>query len=118
VPNQDLGQSRWYTPVYTEKELLTQTFARLVLESRSLELQFGYCDEDECYESQPSRYLSHLLGHEGPSSILALIKAKGWASELGAGGCTLCPGAGLFTVYILLTEEGLKRYKEVATLVF
>jgi insulysin len=118
VPNKGLGQSRWNEPVYTGKELLTQTFARPVLESRSLELQFGYRDEDKFYESQPSRYLSHLLGHEGPGSILALIRAKGWASELGAGGCTLCPGAGLFTVYIFLTEEGLKRYKEVIKLVF
>jgi insulysin len=118
VLNQDLGQSRWNTPVYTEKELLTQTFPRPVLESRSLELQFTYRDEDEFYESQPSRYLSHLLGHEGPGSILALFKAKGWASELGAGGCTLCPGAGVFTVYILLTEEGLNRYKEITKLVF
>ncbi|KAF3049713.1 Insulinase (Peptidase M16) [Didymella keratinophila] len=118
VPNKNLGQSRWNMPVYTEKELLTQTFARPVLESRSLELQFGYRDEDECYESWPSRYLSHLLSHEGPGSILALIKAKGWADGLAAGRSTLCPGSGLFTVYILLTEEGIKCYKEVVRLVF
>jgi insulysin len=118
VPNKNLGQSRWNTPVYTEKELLTQTFARPVLDSRSLELQFGYHDEDEFYESWPSRYLSHLLSHEGPGSVLALIKAKGWANELAAGRSTLCPGSGLFTVYILSTEEGLKCYKEVVRLVF
>ncbi|CAN9095880.1 unnamed protein product [Alternaria alternata] len=118
VPNKDLGQNRWDMPVYTENELLTQTFARPVLESRSLELQFAYRDEERFYESHPSRYLSHLLGHEGPGSILALIKAKGWANGLGAGGSTLCPGSGLFTVNIKLTEEGLKNYKEVAKLVF
>jgi insulysin len=44
---------------------------------------------EEFYESHPSRYLSHLIGHEGPGSILALIKAKGWANGLGAGGSTL-----------------------------
>ncbi|KAF1942302.1 LuxS/MPP-like metallohydrolase [Clathrospora elynae] len=118
VPNKDLGQNRWDMPVCTDKELLTQTFAKPVLESRSLELQFAYRDEDEFYECHPSRYLSHLLGHEGPGSILAHIKAKGWANGLGAGGSTLCPGSGLFTVNIKLTEEGLKHYKEVAKLVF
>ncbi|CAG5187394.1 uncharacterized protein ALTATR162_LOCUS11707 [Alternaria atra] len=38
VPNKNLGQNCWDMPVYTENELLTQTFARPVLESRSLEL--------------------------------------------------------------------------------
>jgi insulysin len=118
VPNKDLPKSRWDMPVYTEKELLTQVFAKPVLESRSLELQFLYRDEEEFYESHPSRYLSHLLGHEGPGSILAYIKEKGWANGLGAGGSTLCPGSGLFSVNVKLTDEGLKNYKEIAKIIF
>jgi len=118
VPNKDLERRRWDMPVYTEKELLTLTFAKPVLESRSLELQFAYRDEEAFYESHPARYLSHLIGHEGPGSILALIKAKGWANGLGAGGSTLCPGSGLFSVSVKLTEEGLKNYKEVTKLIF
>ncbi|CAO2647064.1 Nn.00g079860.m01.CDS01 [Neocucurbitaria sp. VM-36] len=118
VPNKDLGRNRWDMPVYTKNELLTQTFAKPVLESRSLELQFAYRDEEEFYESHPSRYLSHLIGHEGPGSILAHVKAKGWANGLGAGGSTLCPGSGLFSINVKLTEEGLKNYKEVAKIVF
>ncbi|EUC29549.1 hypothetical protein COCCADRAFT_8266 [Bipolaris zeicola 26-R-13] len=118
VPNKNLGQNRWDVPVYTETELLTQTFARPVLQSRSLDLQFAYRDEENFYESHPSRYLSHLLGHEGPGSVLAHLKAKGWANGLGAGGSTLCPGSGLFTVNIKLTEDGLKNYKDVVKTVF
>ncbi|KAH5216199.1 hypothetical protein HBI62_168920 [Parastagonospora nodorum] len=118
VPNKDLSRRSWDMPVYTENELLTQTFAKPVLESRSLEIQFAYRDEEDLYESQPSRYLSHLIGHEGPGSILAHIKAKGWANGLGAGGSTLCPGSGLFSISVKLTEEGLKNYKEVAKIVF
>jgi len=118
VPNKDLGRRRWEMPVYTENELLTQTFAKPVLESRSLELTFTYRDEEALYESQPSGYLSHLIGHEGPGSILAHIKAKGWANALGAGGSTLCPGSGLFSINVKLTEEGLKNYKEVAKIIF
>jgi insulysin len=118
VPNKDLGRRRWDMPVYTENELLTQTFAKPVLESRSLELTFVYRDEEAFYESHPSRYLSHLIGHEGPGSILAHIKAKGWANGLGAGGSTLCPGSGVFTVNVKLTEEGLKNYQEVAKIIF
>ncbi|KAL5117480.1 metalloprotease [Pleosporales sp. CAS-2024a] len=118
VPNKNLPRKSWSMPVYTENELLTMTFAKPVLESRSLEIQFAYRDEEQFYESQPSRYLSHLIGHEGPGSILAHIKAKGWANGLGAGGSTLCPGSGLFSISVKLTEEGLKQYKEVAKVIF
>lgn len=118
VPNKDLPKSRWDMPVFTDKELLTQVFAKPVLESRSLEIQFLYRDEEEFYESHPSRYLSHLLGHEGPGSILAYVKEKGWANGLGAGGSTLCPGSGLFSVNVKLTDEGLKNYKEIAKIIF
>lgn len=118
VPNKDLPRRRWDMPVYTKNELLTQVFAKPVLESRSLGLEFVYRDEEAFYESHPSRYLSHLIGHEGPGSILAHIKAKGWANGLGAGGSTLCPGSGLFSINVKLTEEGLKNYKEVAKLIF
>jgi insulysin len=76
VPNKDLGRRSWEMPVYSENELLTQTFAKPVLESRSLEIQFAYRDEEALYESQPSRYLSHLIGHEGPGSILRFAPAQ------------------------------------------
>lgn len=118
VPNKDLPRNRWDMPVYTANELLMQTFAKPVLESRSLELQFLYRDEEEFYESHPSRYLSHLIGHEGPGSILAHLKAKGWGNGLSAGGSTLCPGSGLFQVNVKLTEEGLKNYQEVTKIIF
>ncbi|KAH5622324.1 hypothetical protein HBI51_246980 [Parastagonospora nodorum] len=34
LPNKDLDQRRWEMPPYTENELLTQTFAKPVLDSR------------------------------------------------------------------------------------
>jgi insulysin len=119
VQNKGLQRQRWgHVSVYTENELLTETFARPVFESRSLEISFLYRDEEEYYESHPSRYLSHLIGHEGPGSILAYIKAKGWATGLDAGGSSLCPGSGLFNISVKLTEDGLNNYKEVIKIIF
>ncbi|PVI04297.1 LuxS/MPP-like metallohydrolase [Periconia macrospinosa] len=119
IPNKDLPRKRWDdVPVYTEKELLIQTFAKPVFESRTLEISFLYRDEEEFYESHPSRYLSHLIGHEGPGSILAYIKAKGWANGLGAGGQSLCPGSGVFQISVKLTEDGLSNYKEIVKIIF
>ncbi|KAF2685190.1 hypothetical protein K458DRAFT_417258 [Lentithecium fluviatile CBS 122367] len=119
IPNKNLPRKRWDdVALYTEKELLIQTFARPVFESRTLEISFLYRDEEEMYESHPSRYLSHLIGHEGPGSILSYIKAKGWANGLGAGGSSLCPGSGLFNINVKLTEDGLKHYQEIVKIIF
>ncbi|KAF2816319.1 LuxS/MPP-like metallohydrolase [Mytilinidion resinicola] len=119
VPNKNLPRLRWDDVApYTEKELGMQIFAKPVFEMRNLELDFLYQDEEELYESQPGRYFSHLIGHEGPGSILAYIKAKGWANGLSAGAQPLCPGSAIFVVRVKLTEEGLKHYKEVTKTIF
>ncbi|KAI4173694.1 MAG: hypothetical protein LQ348_006508 [Seirophora lacunosa] len=119
VVNKDLPRNRWDgVQPYSEKELLTQVFAKPVMDSRLLDIYFPYQDEEDMYETQPSRYLSHLIGHEGPGSILAYIKAKGWANGLSAGVAPVCPGSAFFTVSVKLTEDGLKQYQEVVKVVF
>jgi len=86
VRNKNLAQNRWEdAEPYGPHELLTQCFAKPVMDSRSLDLTFPFIDEEGLFESQPSRYISHLIGHEGPGSIMAYIKSKGWANGLSAG---------------------------------
>jgi len=86
VRNKDLLQNRWETEApFGESDLLTQCFAKPVMDSRELNLSFPFIDEELLFESQPSRYISHLIGHEGPGSIMSYIKSKGWANSLSAG---------------------------------
>ncbi len=119
VKDKDLRPNRWDgVQPYSENEVLTQIFAKPVMDSRSLDIYFPFQDEEHMYESQPSRYISHLIGHEGPGSILAYIKAKGWANGLSAGAMPVCPGAAFFTISIRLTEDGLKDYLEIVKVVF
>ena len=119
VHNKDLPQKRWdgLQPL-TKNELMTQIFAKPVMDQRTLDICFPYQDEENLYESQPSRYISHLIGHEGPGSILAYTKAKGWANGLSAGPSSVCPGSALFQISIKLTEEGLNVYREIVEVVF
>ncbi|KAI4239741.1 MAG: hypothetical protein L6R40_005486 [Gallowayella cf. fulva] len=119
VANKDLPQNRWdgRQPL-SEKELLTQVFAKPVMDTRLLDIYFPYQDEDGMYDTQPSRYISHLIGHEGPGSVLAHIKGKGWANSLSAGMAPVCPGSAFFTISIQLTEDGLTHYREVVEIVF
>lgn len=120
VKNKDLAQNRWEEEEpMGESELLTQYFAKPVMDSRVLDLNFPFLDEETLFESQPSRYISHLIGHEGPGSIMAYIKSKGWANGLSAGAYPICPGTlGMFNCQIRLTEDGLKNYHEIVKVFF
>ncbi|KAI0408675.1 peptidase M16 inactive domain-containing protein [Xylaria palmicola] len=120
IPNKNLSQNRWEDEVpFNQDNLAMQCFAKPVMDSRELNLFFPFLDEESLYESQPSRYISHLIGHEGPGSIMAYIKSKGWANSLSAGAYNVCPGTpGIFDCQVRLTKEGLKHYKEVAKVFF
>mmetsp|Transcript_28912 Transcript_28912/g.46802 ORF Transcript_28912/g.46802 Transcript_28912/m.46802 type:complete len:1017 (-) Transcript_28912:212-3262(-) len=71
------------------------------------------------YKSKPCRYISHLIGHEGPGSILSLLKAKGWADGLEAGES---PSGSfdfsVFAVNVVLTAEGENYVNEVIGIIF
>ncbi|KAI9781095.1 MAG: Insulinase (Peptidase M16) [Peltula sp. TS41687] len=119
IRNKHLPKNRWdEEQPLTKDELLTQCFAKPVMDSHLLEITFPFMDEEQLYESQPGRYLSHLIGHEAPGSVLAYIKGRGWATGLSAGSTQICPGSSLFEVSIRLTEEGLKNYKAIVQVIF
>ncbi|KAF2437115.1 a-pheromone processing metallopeptidase Ste23 [Tothia fuscella] len=119
IEDKNLPRNRWDDVApYTSNELGKQVFAKPVFDMRVLDIYFPYPDEEELYESQPGRYLSHLIGHEGPGSILSYIKNKGWANGLGAGPAPLCPGSAFFSISVKLTEEGLKNYQTLVEVIF
>lgn len=47
-----------------------------VKDSRQLEITWPTPSVEGHFDSKPMNYLSHLIGHEGPGSILSLLKAK------------------------------------------
>ncbi|TFB05329.1 Putative zinc protease [Trichoderma ghanense] len=120
IVNKNLPPNRWTEePPFRESDIGVQFFAKPVMDTRELHLFFPFIDEEYLYESQPGRYCSHLIGHEGPGSIMSYIKNKGWANSLSAGASPICPGSpGVFEVQIRLTEEGLKVYPQVVNVFF
>jgi insulysin len=77
------------------------------MDTRQLDIVFPFLDQEELFKSHPSRYASHLIGHEGPGSLLAYLKKKGWANGLSAGASPIAHGSAFFHVNIKLTEDGL-----------
>ncbi|KAI8388880.1 Metalloenzyme, LuxS/M16 peptidase-like protein [Radiomyces spectabilis] len=102
----------------TKNELMKQIFIKPVKDVRSLEMTFPFPDQRPLFASQPGRYISHLIGHEGRGSILSLLKKNGWANYLQVG--TIHGGIGFefMRISIDLTEEGLAHYKDVIVVIF
>ncbi|RMJ03581.1 hypothetical protein CDV36_014893 [Fusarium kuroshium] len=120
VANKKLPPNRWPGELpFRESDLGMQCFAKPVMDSRKLNLYFPFIDEEFMFASQPSRYIGHLIGHEGPGSIMSYIKSKGWANGISAGAYPICPGTpGTFDFQVRLTEEGLKNYPEIVKIFF
>ncbi|EXJ75396.1 insulysin [Cladophialophora psammophila CBS 110553] len=119
VKNKDLPPNRWDDVEMLSKDQLSiEIYAKPVMESRSLEISFPWQDEEDMFETQPARYISHLIGHEGPGSILAYLKERGLAQTLSAGYHPVCPGSAFFEIEIGLTPDGLKNYHEIVKIVF
>ena len=64
------------------------------------------------YRAKAEDYLAHLIGHEGAGSLLAALKARGWATGLSAGvgdgGTDRSSAAYVFEVSVTLTDAGLE----------
>jgi len=70
------------------------------------------------YKQKPAGYIGHLLGHEGEGSLLAWLKAKGWAEGLSAGTYHQLRNDSAFQVNISLTQQGLEHTDEITGQLF
>lgn len=70
------------------------------------------------YLTKPVSYIANLLGHEGEGSLLAALKARGWAETLSAGVGFLDRHQGTLMVTIGLTEPGLGHIREIGEMLF
>ncbi|CAI5528346.1 unnamed protein product [Closterium sp. Naga37s-1] len=118
IPNKALQQpdipANPCGPEYTKKLVR----AVPVAEGHKLELVWPTPADQHLHRATPSRYLGHLIGHEGHGSLFALLKKKGWATALGAGRSHSSKQYAFFAVNIDLTDLGHEHAMEVAELVF
>lgn len=87
-------------------------------EVRSISLLFPVPDTRPHYRKKPIEFIANLLGHEGEGSLLALLKAQGWAESLSAGGGLDDRFNSSLLVSIRLTESGWEARDKVVGLVF
>lgn len=89
-----------------------------IKDMRALEVLWVVPPFHTVYRTKPSNYVSHLLGHEGPGSLLSELKARGWADGLSAGGGKATLHWEAFEVSVDLTEAGAAAANDVIEAVY
>eukprot|EP01083_Nonionella_stella_P296930 1008556_1 len=115
IPNFDMSPPR-YEPVQHPTGRLVRVVP--VKDRRILEIQWPIESVYEEWRKNITGGISHCLGHEGPGSILALLKAKGWANGLSSGLLWNYSFTSVFQVSVTLTPEGFERWESVAEVIF
>lgn len=71
------------------------------------------------WQYKHNNYLTHVLGHEGPNSLLAELSKKGFATTLMAGSANRLYGKdGEIKITIGLTKKGVEQYFWVLSMLF
>eukprot|EP00457_Paulinella_chromatophora_P000869 gb/GEZN01000870.1/.p1 GENE.gb/GEZN01000870.1/~~gb/GEZN01000870.1/.p1 ORF type:complete len:1160 (-),score=151.63 gb/GEZN01000870.1/:87-3125(-) len=85
---------------------------------RDLEISWYLPGTNHLYDNAVMHMIPHLLGHEGPGSLLSLLKQRGWVNGVTSG---FTPEATCFStvsVVASLTEVGLSHVSEIIRLIF
>lgn len=89
-----------------------------IKEGHILGITWPVTPEIRHYKEGPSRYLSHLIGHEGKGSLFYTLKKLGWAMSLSAGELGWSSDYSFFSITIELTDAGHESYEDIIGLLF
>jgi len=118
VENKNVEIMEWKEHPYGKDEVGMKGEVVPVKDLRNLNISFPIPDLHKHWRSSPGHYLGHLIGHEGPGSLLSELKKRGWVSNL-TGGCKAgANGFMFFIVNVDLSEEGIDHVDDIVTLVF
>ena len=118
VPNTNAKRLQISEPLFSDGRLPSRLNVIPNREHRSISMTFPIPSMREHYLSKPAAYVGHLLGHEGKGSLLSLLKNKGWADSLSAGGGLSTPGSATFSIVVALTEAGLANIEAITGHIF
>ncbi|HDZ38029.1 MAG TPA: peptidase M16, partial [Marinobacter sp.] len=118
IENRNL-KSRVHSAKLLEADALpAEVTVQAIKDVRSLSLSFPIPSQQENYRTKPVSYIANLLGHEGPGSLLEVLKKNGLADNLSAGIGMDTGEAATLDISIALTPEGLNRQEDILSLVF
>lgn len=118
LPQHLLPKANLTAPLYLPSQLGIQLNIKPHKSSNRLVMSFALPDIQPWYCYKLVSFLAHLLGDEGPGSLLAVLKKQGWVNQLSAGGGIDGSNYKDFTIAFELTQLGRKHYQRIVELTF
>ncbi|KAF4667736.1 hypothetical protein FOL47_003405 [Perkinsus chesapeaki] len=84
------------------------SFVVPIREIRQVDFAFFMPTQSPLWETKPSRYLSHIFGHEGEGSLLSYLKSQGLATGLSAGAVYDTAGLSVFKISISIPNSAFE----------
>jgi insulysin len=85
---------------------------------RKLDIKWVLPPTKQLYRVKPGEWISHVVGHEGPNSLLSYLIREGLAYELTSSNDHVLEAWDYFHVSIKLTQKGEQNYEQVMKIVF
>lgn len=105
-------------PLYLASHQQLQLNIKPHKSSNRLVVSFALPDIQPWYRYKLVSFIAHLLGDEGPGSLLALLKQQGLVNQLSAGGGIDGSNYKDFTLAFELTRDGRINYRQIVDAVF
>ncbi|MGB1262007.1 MAG: insulinase family protein [Cognaticolwellia sp.] len=105
-------------PLYLAQHLQKWISVQPVKNDQQLIISFAMPSIDEFYRHKPEAILAYLIGHEGPGSILSLLKSRQWAMALTAGSGVNGSNFKDFNINISLSDLGEQHLSSIVSMVF
>ncbi|KAH8078394.1 LuxS/MPP-like metallohydrolase [Cristinia sonorae] len=119
IPNRGLDpRPVFHEPAWGSKQQGTIVFAKTVKDYHAFILMFPLPSQISNFETKPTHFLSHFIGHEGPGSICAYLKKKGWLVDISVGLHGTNREVQFLKVSGELTREGYLHHEEVVHAIF
>ena len=118
IENRQVAAPRTNEPLFDPGRLPALLEIEPVRDARALSYTFPIPVVKQYWREKPLNYIGNILGHEGEGSLLSLLRNKGWANGLSAGGGMSYVDNASFSINIALTEEGVNRIDDITALVF
>ncbi|OEU15623.1 Peptidase_M16-domain-containing protein [Fragilariopsis cylindrus CCMP1102] len=132
IPNRKTNppEDAWkrIVPPYDAEKSIIPSFGNIVkivpvsdLRQVTITFPILYKDENEHTEAlltKQSTYVGHVIGHEGPGSLLSYLKGKGWVNSIASGSESDLSDFETFEVTVALTRLGLEKVDEIIESIF
>ena len=118
IPNHQSTRIEITQPLFEKSQLPLKVEITPEKDIRQLTLHFPMPSLYNYYRSKPTYYIANLLGHEGPGSLLSLLKNLGWVESLYAGVGHNASDASTFQISYSLTAAGLTQTDQVIQTTF